>query len=322
MAKVSIEDALVFRFPDIHEDAVFSIDFQRTLRVPDDGRTHLLPPGLGSFPLRNVDDYAERIPAKWAERGGGMLPMYQSEALWLSFGGWYPCAVKISTGGVCCLTGGLDDASWSREPQNYLVVPEQPWLDGYNTGKDEVRQFVAAPLDHAASVEKQIRGETTQGGMQVEVRPMTAEAWAKHKPAFQVDGDLVLSDAVAGAAEMGFTAGGSIRQEIYEDPYAPDEWSAVSVSCNIWVANSLVWRGITGEKPPTEIPGPEEYRKVDLPWFDYYGDAEKLPPSQVLAALKSYKGGNESVDFGPQRIVEIRKKAGLGGHEVRVRENN
>ena len=32
---------------DIHPDAVLRVEFQRTLRVPDDGRRHHLPPGLG-----------------------------------------------------------------------------------------------------------------------------------------------------------------------------------------------------------------------------------------------------------------------------------
>ena len=48
----------------------FSIRFQRTLRIPDDDRTYPLPPGLGRFPLRHVDDFADRVPETWLERGG------------------------------------------------------------------------------------------------------------------------------------------------------------------------------------------------------------------------------------------------------------
>ena len=36
-----------------HQPAV-EIDFQRTLRLPDDGQTYPLPPGLGAFPLRPI----------------------------------------------------------------------------------------------------------------------------------------------------------------------------------------------------------------------------------------------------------------------------
>ena len=61
------QDHLVFSFPDVHPDARLTIDFQRTLRIPDDDRTYPLPPGLGSFPLRHVDDFAERLPGTWLQ---------------------------------------------------------------------------------------------------------------------------------------------------------------------------------------------------------------------------------------------------------------
>ena len=46
-------DALIFRFPEVHDDARTSIEFERTLRIPDDGKHYPLPPGLGAFPLRH-----------------------------------------------------------------------------------------------------------------------------------------------------------------------------------------------------------------------------------------------------------------------------
>ena len=66
-------DELIFRFPEVHPEAVLSVNFQRTLRIPDDGRDYPLPPGLGSFPLRYVDDFAARLPEPWKKRGGVML---------------------------------------------------------------------------------------------------------------------------------------------------------------------------------------------------------------------------------------------------------
>ena len=32
------DDSLEFRFPEVHRDARCTIEFQRTLRIPDDGR--------------------------------------------------------------------------------------------------------------------------------------------------------------------------------------------------------------------------------------------------------------------------------------------
>ena len=76
-------DQLVFRFPDVHPDAACRISFQRTLRIPDDGRDYPLPPGFGCFPLRHVDDHAARVPKAWRRHGGVFLPMHQSEATWI-----------------------------------------------------------------------------------------------------------------------------------------------------------------------------------------------------------------------------------------------
>ena len=78
------DDALTFEFPEVHPEATFSLEFQRTLRIPDDGNTYPLPPGLGRFPLRHVHDFSEHVPPEWRERQGVMLPMYQSEALWIA----------------------------------------------------------------------------------------------------------------------------------------------------------------------------------------------------------------------------------------------
>ena len=48
------KDSLEIRFPEVHENAGIRIDFQRTLRLPDNGESHHLPPGLGRFPIRHI----------------------------------------------------------------------------------------------------------------------------------------------------------------------------------------------------------------------------------------------------------------------------
>ena len=99
-------DSLVFSFPEVHRDAVLRVDFQRTLRIPDDGTDYPLPPGLGRFPIKHVDDFVERVPLEWIERAGVMLPMYQSEAVWLNLtSGDYPFAIKVAAGKVNAVTG-------------------------------------------------------------------------------------------------------------------------------------------------------------------------------------------------------------------------
>ena len=64
------DNELKFKFPNIHSKASCNINFQRTLRIPDDNNEYPLPPGLGKFPLHHVDDYAKILPNKWKKHGG------------------------------------------------------------------------------------------------------------------------------------------------------------------------------------------------------------------------------------------------------------
>lgn len=126
-----------------------AVRFVRTLRLPETG-THPLPPGLGEFPVRRVSDYPDTVPEQWRARGGVMLPVYLREAMWLSFGGTTePVALQVGVGKVCAVSGKPWSDRLTRDPQNYVVLPRQPWLDGINSGKGTVRQFVAVPSDWA-----------------------------------------------------------------------------------------------------------------------------------------------------------------------------
>ena len=140
------DDRLIFQFPEVHEDARLEVRFLRTLRIPDDNRAYPLPPGLGRFPLSHVDDHLEQLPGHWGRRGGVFLPMYQAEAMWLSFSGSYPMAVKVAAGKINALTGEAWANELSERPQDYLVVPGQPWLDGFCVEQGLIRQFVAMLL--------------------------------------------------------------------------------------------------------------------------------------------------------------------------------
>lgn len=74
-------DQMVFRFPHIDEAAGVRIDFQRTLRLPDNGQDYHLPPGLGRFPLRHIEDFDLGLGNHLRARGGIIMPMFQTDAL-------------------------------------------------------------------------------------------------------------------------------------------------------------------------------------------------------------------------------------------------
>jgi len=307
-------NALVFRFPELHPDAVARIEFQRTLRIPDDDRDYPLPPGLGPFPLRHLDDFAGRLPPSWAERGGVVMPMHQSEAMWLSFDGAYPCALRIATGKIDAVTGETWKRGLSATPQNYVVIPAQPWLDGYAVEQGTIRQFVAMPLGEGYTAEEQLTGAAEHGGLQIEVFPMKPQVYERlGVEAASLRYSAPMSDMVEMASlDMGLAPGGRMIQEIYEDPYGIEAWeTGVSSRCFVSIANSLAWAAVTGEAPPTEPPSAADYTAAGLPWFDYYGgDKAALKGSKTLSKLKSVKAmgeqkgtsplpENESVEPGP-----------------------
>jgi len=293
-------DTLVFDFPEIHRDAVLHVHFQRTLRIPDDGRRHALPPGLGRFPLRAVDDLdAERLPAGWKARGGVAMPMWQAEACWLSFSSphGYPFLLKVAAGKVNAVNGKPWDNAPDFGDQDFVEVPGQPWLDGFCVEKGVVRQFVAMPLGRGYTAEEQVTGRAEHGGVQLLAHPIKAAVWeerlaerariAARRPRAMVVHAIPMPAAVPAAA-MGLAPGGSIAQEIAKPRERLDAWEMAARSrCFVHLADSLSWRAITGEAPPTVPPTAADYARAGLPWFEWYADRPAKEGSAILATLKS-----------------------------------
>ncbi len=251
------DDGLEFHFPEVHEAARCRIDFQRTLRIPDDGGDYPLPPGLGSFPLRHLDDYAARLPDAWRRRGGVIMPMYQAEALWIAFDASYPFAVKVSAGKVCALTGDGWAERLNRDPQDYLVLPDQPWLDGFCVEKGIIRQFVAMPLGEGYTAEEQLTGAAEHGGLQIVAFPMKVERYeALLKDQLRMFEPLLHSCSFAEDG-MGLAPGGRMKQDIYDDPYGLDAWDQRQASrCFVSIVNTVQWLGSARGRAPREGPPP------------------------------------------------------------------
>lgn len=325
------ENRLILRAPEVHEEAHCQIDFQRTLRIPDDNREYPLPPGLGNFPLSHVDDYAGRVPESWITHGGVFLPMYQAEALWINFNSWesdYPFAIKIATGKVNAVNGEpwkneLVDAERSAGRQDYVVVPGQPWLDGYCVSKGVIRQFVAMPLGEGYTAEEQLTGEALHGGIQLIAYPMKKERYEAIRER-HFDGavfDSIVVCASEAPSEMGLAPGGLMHQEIYEDEYGFDAWDTNHPSrCFVHILNSAQYQSVTGKKPPTAPPSARSYTEAGLPWFDYYSEGSKaVDGSEGLAgmdsvAAKGIKKGEkplpENAPVEATKVVWLGKKAG------------
>jgi hypothetical protein len=291
-------DQLVFRFPQIEAEASFSIDFQRTLRIPDTDRTYDLPPGLGAFPLRHVDDHAGRLPGQVATRGGVILPIWQAEAMWLSFTNQgpdfdldFPVAVKVAAGKINAVTGEGWRPGLHRAPQDYMVSPEQPWLDGFAIERGVVRQFVAMELGEGYSVEEQLTGQAQWGGLQIVVVPLKARVWQERRRAWEEARDAIglrACEMCPSLPAMGLAAGGRMRQVIHPDPFDVDDWDMASADpVFVTLLHAKDWKSVTGEAAPNHPPTAEDYARAGLPWFAFYGkDQAALPGGAPLKRVQ------------------------------------
>jgi hypothetical protein len=102
--------------------------------------------------------------------------------MWIKFSAKEPFALKIYVGGVNAISGvpikESPEAALKRlqlsdkVKQDYVVLPEQPWLDGIASDDGRIRQFVAMPKGSGYSVEAQVTGEEKIDGMQFELTPV------------------------------------------------------------------------------------------------------------------------------------------------------
>jgi hypothetical protein len=300
-----------------------TVEFQRTLRIPETG-LHPLPPGLGRFPLRRVADYPDTAPPEWLSRGGVMLPIYQREAMWLSFEASEPTALQVGVGKVCAVSGLPWIEHLIGDPQNYVALPDQPWLDGINAGDGFIRQFVAVPLGSGATVEGQVTGGEIHGGVQLRAVGLTREALAQWRAAQEVlpecCEDLLgeVLPAPAGAS-MGLGAGGRMRQEVYaDDRQLADYDESRARRVFVHLCSAAQWTSITGEVPPPTPVDRDAYVRAGLPWFDFYhADARDLAPSEIFEQVESVgkKLGAKEDSFVP---VDPGTVIALGGVKPEV----
>jgi hypothetical protein len=307
----------------LHIGERFSVSFQRTLRLPDDSTTYPLPPGLGLFPMHRVEDFIDSAPKFMTDLGGIFIPMYQREAMWLGFDAapWKPNAVKIAVGRVNAVSGEPWDEFLHDQPQDYLVCPDQPWLDGINAGPGYIRQFVAVPLGMGYTVEGQVTGEETWGGLQIQVfepKPGKFPDEPPPEPPFELQTFAAMAPQEMTGAQMGFGAGGRMTQKIYPDRFGIETWDQNNFgSVFVHIVNSEQYYKITGAPPPPTPIDAATYVEMELPWFELYDEQEAdLEASKKLAAVKSIHEKDQAarvinidnekrLDIKPSQVVGI-----------------
>lgn len=287
--------------------AELTIKFQRTMRIPDEGKKYPLPTGLGQLRLRSVDDFSETAPVAWMQKGGVVMPLARSEALWIWFCSRYCFAVKIGVGKINALSGEPWIPDLQRKLQNYFLVPDPP---GYEN-EEVIRRYVTVPLTTSDSADGPLAGRADIGGIHIHVVPMRAESYYRH------GGDFILPPTIKEffmrlifasvickelaeidrrhqqrgferpAAEPTETViEETARQEIIEDQYEFSEWDQTqTVRCFVHPCDSSVWRQITGANPWHPPLTSKDYKEASIPWSDDYGDDGKPIPENSSIML-------------------------------------
>ena len=215
--------------------------------------------------------------------------------MWLSFSsanilghGPYPFALKVAAGKINAVSGGGWSEPLRTAPQDYMVVPTQPWLDGFAVGEGLIRQFVATPLGSGYSAEEQLTGRAEVGGLQLIAYPMKRSVFERRFPYREPVIERQFRCCSLTSDAMGLAPGGKMRQQIFADPYGLDDWESDYSRCFVHIVNSRAWLDYTGQVPPHPPVSAQDYEAYGLPWFDYYrDDLAQLQGSQQLAGLKS-----------------------------------
>lgn len=298
----------------------FKVDFIRTYRVPEGRETNRLPPGYGSIPVRPVHQYSPACPISWARENSYFMGLHDCEALWLNFQanrGYakQPLAVLVGAGGINAVNG--QPLGTVLEAGNYLVVPPQPWLDGFMC-QGMVRQFVATKYQggFGQTAAEQIMGTASQTGalgfaVFEPIRPLVTEpsprltkqymgpcgqsvgsygsdnlTYACYSPS--KGGAVPMGDASRREAvqEMGLGAGGHIEQKIYPDPYGLHVWrSSPTAIAAVYICSAEDWFQITGQRLPDPVP--EIRRMWDQQFSMADGHKGTLPTSCSFEGLHS-----------------------------------
>jgi hypothetical protein len=217
------------------------------------------------------------------------------------------------------LTGQPWEERLQSQPQNYLVCPDQPWLDGIHVGEGRVRQFVAAPLGSGYTIEGQLTGVEELGGMQLAVYDPVPGRFPDQPP--KRSRVLSLASPIQESA-MGISAGGLMSQKIYPDRYGIDAWDQdTRAVIYIHLINSIRLRELTGIDPPGTPIDAETYSKYGLPWFDLYDEdrqdidvSEKLAGVKTIRQIESERGSipepDKSISLPPGQVKKLRPSKG------------
>lgn len=285
MSKVTnLGSSIKFSFPEVHDEATINVILNRTFRIPNDGKKYGLPPGMGNFPVFTVDE-AKGKNSQWDEFGGVAIPMWDNEAMWISWQSGYPFAIKVAAGKINAVTGEPWKNELDFDNQDFMDTSVQRWIDGFCVEKGSIRQFVAAQLGEGKTVEEQLTGKAEFGGLQIIVYPLKAEVYEKIQRKRELSRGMMYSygglesmsiqassysatKSATRSLNMGMGMGGEMVQEIHKAKFTKDDFDLnSSARCFIHMTHGSEWKNLTGKNPTTQPFTFDEYKRYGLPYW-------------------------------------------------------
>ena len=269
------------------------VTFHRTLRVPDDGGDYPLPPGLGAMSVYPVaeDEF--------------VIPVHRAEALWLGFGApfWKPHVLKVGTGSVDAVSGEpFRPSALSRLPQDYVVIPDQPWLDGINAGEGYVRQFVAVPLGHRLTVESQLEPGEEDGGLTLALFAPRPGRFPDEPPLADPRGPLCM-DMCAASMGVGAHPAGGLRGRLRHRHVGGRALTPVRVD----LVDALAFGALTGIETPPPVDA-RAWTALGRPWFDLISPTQAdIAAAERLARVCSLADLRLSRTIRWSRLLRLRE---------------
>lgn len=254
---------------EIQVGANLTIAFECTLRLPEDGVEYVVPSGLAPLALHRIDDLADRVPAAWKRCPGAVIPLHPWEAMWICFSSrsWRPSAIKVRVGSTNGLTGRRDQPGLSARPQDYLVCPQEPWLDRVHLGRRGLRQLVAPTYS----------GRISSTHLQIAVFEPRAGRFS----------DDEFSD-IGPAAHLLRQSGGRAPRSlclgarppasswIEEHVYGIESWDQDSAALlDVHIVDAAWFRHLTGRVPAPSLISRCEYEASGIPWPEPGRDHER-----------------------------------------------
>jgi hypothetical protein len=197
-------------------------------------------------------------------------------------------------GGIDAISGDQWSEQLATDPPNYVVCPNQPWLDGINAGDGMVRQFVAAEAGNGDTIAEQLGG-FAKSALQVRIYDPKPGRFPEAEPPHPRREMATFS---APGSSMGLGAGGAMRQKIYPDSYGLETWQTEpSGTIHIFLISPAAFSAATGEPPLSTPISMEAYNAAGLPWFKLPDEQQPyIAPSPALSKVKTLGQRKQEVE--------------------------